>query len=182
MQHDSKGREAMLVIFGGLPGTGKTSIARELANELGAVYLRIDSIEQAILASPASGGSLEDAGYRVAYAVAEDNLRLGRAVIADSVNPLRITRNAWLDVAQRANATAVEIEITCSDAEQHRDRVESRVADIPGARLLTWQEVASREYEAWDREHIVIDTAGHSVSESVQRLREALRHSLNPSG
>ena len=38
----------MLIIFGGLPGTGKTAIAQQLARELGAVYLRIDSMEQAI--------------------------------------------------------------------------------------------------------------------------------------
>ncbi|CAM3662066.1 AAA family ATPase [Legionella longbeachae] len=34
----------MLVIFGGLPGTGKSSIARELAKHLKAVYLRIDTV------------------------------------------------------------------------------------------------------------------------------------------
>jgi predicted kinase len=38
----------MLIIFGGLPATGKTTIARELARQLGAVHVRIDSIEQAI--------------------------------------------------------------------------------------------------------------------------------------
>ena len=32
----------------GAPGTGKTTIARELAHQTGAVYLRIDVIEQAI--------------------------------------------------------------------------------------------------------------------------------------
>ena len=39
----------MLIIFGGLPGVGKTSIARALAQKIGAVHLRIDTIEQAIL-------------------------------------------------------------------------------------------------------------------------------------
>jgi predicted kinase len=38
----------MLIIFGGLPATGKTAIAQELARQIGAVYLRIDSIEQGI--------------------------------------------------------------------------------------------------------------------------------------
>src|SRR5271165_1678080 len=36
----------MLIILGGLPGTGKTAIARELARQLGAVHVRIDSIEE----------------------------------------------------------------------------------------------------------------------------------------
>jgi len=38
----------VLVIFGGLPGVGKTTIAQELARQIGAMHVRIDSIEQAI--------------------------------------------------------------------------------------------------------------------------------------
>ena len=71
----------MLIIFGGLPGTGKTTIARELARELGAVHVRIDSIEEAILDSGVLSSPINDAGYRVGYAVAADNLRIGRTVI-----------------------------------------------------------------------------------------------------
>ena len=67
-----------LIVFAGLPGSGKSSIARALAKKLGAVWLRVDSIEQAIRESVLAPGSVEDAGYRAAYAVAEDNLRLGR--------------------------------------------------------------------------------------------------------
>jgi predicted kinase len=109
-----------LIIFGGLPATGKTTIALELAHQMGAVYLRIDSIEQAIRDSKAIDGSIDDAGYRVAYAVAEDNLRLGQTVIADSVNPLQLTRDAWIGAADRAGAVAIEVEIICSDREQHQ--------------------------------------------------------------
>jgi predicted kinase len=84
----------MLIIVGGLPGTGKTTVARELARQLGAMYVRIDSVEQAIRDSETVSNPLNDAGYRVAYAVAEDNLRLGRTVISDSVNPIQLTRDA----------------------------------------------------------------------------------------
>ncbi len=164
----------MLIIFGGLPGAGKTTIAKELARQLGAVYLRIDSIEQAIRDSGLVSQSLNDAGYRVGYAVAEDNLRLGRTVIADSVNPLQLTRDAWIGVATRAQVSAIEIEVTCSDPEQHQRRVETRVSDIGGLGL-SWQEVVSREYEPWERPHILIDTTSYSVAENVKRIREALR-------
>lgn len=163
-----------LVIFGGLPGTGKTAIAWELARQLGCVYLRIDSIEQAILDSGMVCGPMNDAGYRVAHSVAEDNLRLERSVVADCVNPIQLSRDAWIRVGQRAGVRSVEVEIVCSDREEHRRRVESRIGDIRGAKLPTWREVLAREYHPWNREHVTLDTTGRSVEESVKTLREAL--------
>jgi predicted kinase len=172
----STGRLApLLIIFGGLPGTGKTAIARELARQVGALYVRIDSIEQAIRDSEKVNQPLNDTGYRVAYAIAEDNLRLGRTVISDSVNPIQLTRDAWMAVAHRVQVRATEVEVLCSDPQQHRQRVETRAADIRGLRLPTWEEVMSREYEPWGRKHIVIDTTGRSVAECVEELREALQ-------
>ena len=38
----------VLIILSGLPGTGKTTIARELAMAVLAVHVRIDSIEQLV--------------------------------------------------------------------------------------------------------------------------------------
>jgi predicted kinase len=120
----------MLIILGGLPGVGKTAIARELARKLGAVYVRIDSIEQAIHNAGGVTGPMNDSGYRIAYAIAADNLLLGRTVIADCVNPLGITREAWRDVARNAEVGSIEIEVKCSDCDEHRRRVENRSTDI----------------------------------------------------
>jgi predicted kinase len=164
----------MLIIIGGLPGAGKTTIARELARQIGAVYVRIDSIEQAIRESGALSQPVNDAGYRIGYAVAEENLRIGRTVIADSVNPIALTRDAWVAVANRVHVSSIDIEVTCSDATEHRRRVETRTTDIPGLRPPSWQEVVTRDYQPWDRERIVVDTAGRSVEQNVKTLREAL--------
>ena len=161
----------MLLIFGGLPAVGKTAIANALARSIGAVHLRIDSIEQALRNSDVAVSGPE--GYVVAYAVAEDNLRLGHTVIADSVNPVEVTRAAWRGVARRAGKRCIEIEIVCSNEAEHRRRVESRSADITGHRLPTWQQVCDRNYEPWDA-GIVIDTAGENIQASVSALRELL--------
>ena len=154
---------------------GKAAIAVGLARDTGAVHLRIDTIEQALRKSGISISGPE--GYEVGYAVAEDNLRLGHTVIADPVNPIELTRTAWRDVALRAGAPFMEIEVVCSDPEEHRRRVESREPDIDGHELPTWDEVCAREYEPWEAD-IVIDTAGRGVGECVAEVRERLERRL----
>jgi predicted kinase len=164
----------MLIVFSGLPGTGKTTLARAIAEERRATYLRIDTIEQALRASGILSGDVGPSGYMVAYALAETNLGLGRSVVADSVNPLAETRNAWREVAQRAGVALVDIEVTCSDRAEHRRRVETRSTDIPGLKLPSWDDVLGRDYEAWDRPRLVIDTAGRSAGDTLAELRSQI--------
>ena len=165
---------SMLIVFAGLPGTGKSSVAREVARKLDAVWLRIDSIEQAIRDSGVLPGSIDDAGYRAAFAVAADNLRLGRIVVTDSVNDWMVTRDAWRDIGVRAGARVVEVEIICSDPEEHRRRIETRTSDVPGLVLPDWAAVMERDYHPWNREHLTIDTIGSSVDDCVDQVLAAL--------
>jgi len=161
-----------LYIFAGLPGVGKTALARLLARDVPAAYLRIDTIEQALRDQRLDPSGPE--GYVVAYRLAADNLRLGMSVVADSVNPSARTRRAWRDVATRAGVPFAEIEVICSDLAEHRRRVESRAGDIVGLRLPTWDDVRTRERDPWDTTPIVIDTAGRAESESFAALRRDL--------
>lgn len=113
---------------------------------------------------------MQGEGYDLAYRLAADNLRLGVGVVADSCNPIELTRRAWESVARGAGAEYVNVEVVCSGRDEHRRRVETRPCTVPGLGMPTWQDVLAREYHPWTVERVVIDTAGRTERESFEEL------------
>lgn len=163
----------MLYILGGLPATGKTALSIFLAVTFGAMHVRIDTIEQAL--KDKGFNDLNDEGYQIAFGLALENLKNGISVVADSTNPVKESREAWLKVARLAQIPYVEIEIVCSDKREHRERVETRETDIPNLTLPDWKSVTQREYQVWCSPSIVLDTAGKTLEQSQQELLQRIR-------
>ncbi|MBW8355844.1 MULTISPECIES: AAA family ATPase [Pseudomonas] len=155
----------MLIVFSGLPGSGKTTIARTLAPHLGATYLRIDSIEQGL--RDAGLAEVGKAGYQIALQLAEANLALGNPVLADCVNPVAESRQAWSDLAQRLGVLLLDVEVICSDPREHRRRVETRQVDVPGLQAPSWQSVLDHDYQAWAESPLRLDSASLSPQQAV---------------
>lgn len=164
----------MLIVFSGLPGTGKTTLASELARQTQAVYLRIDTIEQALRNAGALAGDVGSSDYTVANELAISNVRLGLTVVVDGVNPVKESREAFKAVATAAGVRLVNVHVICSDRDEHRHRVESRSGDIRGWVPPTWQSVMEHEYEAWDDTPFTLDTACMSALQAVSMLRNHL--------
>jgi predicted kinase len=165
---DMENTKPTLYIFSGLPGVGKSMLAKNIAKSLNAVYIRIDTIEQGL--RDLCNFNVQGEGYRLAYKIVQDNLRVGNSVVSDQCNPINLTRKEWNEVAIKNNCNYVNIEIICSDKSEHKNRVENREKEIKNITLPTWEEVVEREYDVWDEEHIIIDTAGRTVEECTGEL------------
>ncbi|BBG87200.1 hypothetical protein AHGSH82_043450 [Aeromonas hydrophila] len=72
----------------------------------------------------------------------------------------------------------LDIEVVCSNPKLHRERVENRTVDIEGLALPDWQAVIDRDYQPWDRERLVLDSATLSVTQSVEKIVAALAKPL----
>ncbi|GKX35715.1 MAG: adenylyl-sulfate kinase [Rhizobiaceae bacterium MnEN-MB40S] len=161
-----------LISFSGLPGVGKSTIAKALARDISAVYVRVDSIEAALKVSVLGVPDAEDAGYLAAANIAKDNLALGHNVVADTVNPVSETRALWAQVGADSGARLVNVEIVCSDKIEHRRRVETRSSDIRGQVCPNWSEVEQRLYQEWTQDRLILDSSAFQVSESTAKIIE----------
>lgn len=163
----------ILIVVGGLPATGKSTISSALSRRTGFAFVRVDRIEQAIVDSTELTQPLGPVGYTVAYGVAGEQLKHGVSVVAESVNPIGLTRDAWRGVAADYGARVLEVELICSDQAAHAGRVRTRDVDIAGLPQPTWQQIHDREYESWDRDHLIIDTAVQSPAAAVGAILDA---------
>ena len=160
--------KTILYIFSGLPGVGKTTLAKLLSKKTKSVYLRIDTVEQGI--NDLCSFNVEGEGYRLTYRIASDNLKIGNSVVSDSTNPIALTRNEWEQVAVDSDAHFINIEILCSDKNEHKRRVESRESDIQNLCLPSWEKVNERVFDQWQSECISIDTSDKTIEEAFTEL------------
>jgi predicted kinase len=152
----------MLIALAGLPGTGKSTLARGLGRSLRAPVLSVDPIEAALLRAGVHETQPTGlAAYVVAEALAERQLELGLPVVLDAANYVEPGRQMWRDLATRRGVALRWIETVCSDEALHRARLDERGAYIPGLGAVTWPDVLRRraETDPWADARLVVDTA-----------------------
>ncbi|HEY4460032.1 MAG TPA: AAA family ATPase [Pseudonocardiaceae bacterium] len=158
----------MLIVFAGLPGTGKTTLAKSIARDLRAALLRVDAIEAAIVRSGIAQHPVNEVGYLVMRDIAATNLAIGGFVVIDAVNSVTEARDLWVELAKSARVRLHTIEVVLADQDEHRRRVERREGDLVGGHVPTWAEVQAREYEPWDEEkhghRLVVDSGDYPTA------------------
>ena len=153
-----------LIVFSGLPGTGKSSLAEATGRRLGIPVFSKDVLEAAIIRAGMTEHEdarqqLGWAGYELLTTLATRQLRLGQSVILDAVTSTASIRNAWRALANTRGAEWRVIECVCSDEEIHRSRLEGRKRGIAGWPELTWSDVERVRgyFTPWQEAHLTVD-------------------------
>jgi len=150
-----------LVIVGGLPGAGKSTIADHAARLIHGTLIAKDVVEAALSRSGIGRDANSGwAAYEILSSLADAQLRVGGSVVLDSVAGHERIRDTWRELGRRHGASVREVECVCSDEPTHRLRIEGRERGIPGWYELSWADVVAvrTQYEPWLREHLVLDS------------------------
>lgn len=165
---------AVLICFSGLPAVGKSTVARLLSAQTGAIWLRLDEIETAMRLSHMKYEDLADGGYAAAQVMAKSALVQGLDVIADCVNPIALTRAAWRAASHAVGAAHLDVELICSDNQLHRVRAETRGPDLEGATLPGWDMICGRVYDPFETADLRLNTCQVSPELAVTAILESL--------
>lgn len=172
----------MLIIFSGLPGTGKSQLAVRVGQELNIPVFAKDWLEASLWRSgigrEANSGW---ASYDLLTALAESQLKLGQSAILDSVASVESVRHKWRGLAAQYQAAFRAIECICSDEAIHRSRLDGRQRDIPGWYELEWTEVVRvcERYEPWTTGRLVVD-AVEPIEGNFRKVLDFLNEKSTP--
>lgn len=152
-----------LIIVSGLPGTGKSFLARKIAERLPCVIVESDFVRKTLFEKPTYAPDESTFVHRVAHAVTERLLGLGCHVICDATNLTEWHREKLYSIANRTNAKLVIIR-TVAPESVIRERLAKRFSqrdplDLSDADWAVYQ-MLKTELEPVRRPHLVVDTSG----------------------
>jgi predicted kinase len=152
-----------LIVFSGLPGTGKSTLAEAVGRRLSIPVFARDWLEATLRRNELTildqNKSLGYAAYDLMTTLAERQLMLDQSAILDSVAATRSIRDAWKELSVRYQAKWQVIECVSSEEALHRSRLAKRERKIPGWYELEWSDIQKVQayYLPWDEGRLVLD-------------------------
>lgn len=147
----------MLILLGGRPASGKTSLASHLIRPLETAYIDLATIDAGLGGATLAIDPADDLASMVAFGLARDNLSHGRSVLVECINPTEASLSSWRTVAAQTDQPIMEIEVLCSDEADYRRRVQARL-DANAYTPAAFEQMASRR-STWSGPRFPIDTA-----------------------
>lgn len=178
----NSGVKRNLILIAGLPGTGKTTLAKEFVRQTKAVSFDIDEVKRRVVPEDAVTEEIDPPEYRHKY-YAETIRKLPdlfagsptNTVIIDETFHLKAFREMWQEAAKELNIKLHWIEAVC-DEEVVKKRLcvgKDRECHILGDKAYPMYCLFKDAFEPMSEPHEVVDTCKDIVPQ-VQGIVEKL--------
>ena len=161
-----------VVVLSGLPGAGKSHLARELIKRYRFAHLESDRLRQALFQRPSYTQAENLRLFNAYHEVLDRLLSRGIPVLCDATNLREVYRRPLYQIAEKRGARLVVAQVE-APPDVVRGRLENRVGgpakgDVSEAGIAVYERLKA-EAEPVQREHIVVDTS-RDVSGAVERI------------
>ena len=152
--------QATLILFSGLPGSGKTTLAVKTASHFHLPLFSKDRFQSFLLKNHLAGRSTAD-GYHLMMDQTDQQLSLGVSVILDAVFPLPGFRSRLKEISAQYNALFRPVYCYCSSNPVWEKRMLNRSRLVPDWTPVGWEEVLRLKniFTPWDpQEALFLDS------------------------
>jgi predicted kinase len=161
------------VVLSGLPGSGKSHLAREIARRYPIAVLESDALRKALVKRPSYSQQESARLFAACHALLERLLARRIPVLFDATNLKEIHRRPLYDIAERTGAGLLVVEVRAGEDLVKR-RMETRLdAQNPLDRsdaTLDVYEMMRREAQPVEEPHITVESLADDVGVAVERV------------
>ena len=162
-----------LVMLSGLPGSGKSHLAREIVARYPLAVVASDALRRALVKRPTYSQKESARLFSAVHALLEDLLSRGVPAMLDATNLKEAHRRPVYDVAERTGARLLVVEVRARDkivrGRLHARRAREDPADVSEATVEVYK-MMREDAEPITRPHIVVDTSADHLGSSVDRI------------
>jgi len=163
----------VLVAVSGLPGTGKTTVARAVADCADADLLRTDAVRAELFDAPEYTEAETRAVYEALFERARERLADGRPVVLDATFRRAAHRERAAELAAASGVPFELVWVRCPEPVV-RERIAAREGDASDADFAVYRRLRE-SFEPIDRDHVVVDNGG-----TLAATRRQIRRRLCP--
>lgn len=159
----------MLILLAGLPGTGKTTLGKNLSVELDAIHLNSDVIRKSHLEKRTYSEEEKQLVYEKLFDETEKEIKQGKNVIIDATFYREKLRDNAIEIAKRNNVEYFILKCNL-DEKILKKRIESRKDSESEANFEIYKKI-NRKFEEIKEEYLEIDCS--------RKIEEQIQEALN---